>query len=117
VVAADLYITIATPGAVGVEVRPPSNVVVTTGKLRGPQGQQGPQGIPGVDGGSAFYREFIKASPGVEWVVNHGLGRYPNVHIFNASNIQVMPDSVTHLSVNEYVVTFIAALAGRAISS
>ena len=99
---------------VRVTVPPAVNVRVTAG---GPKGADGAQGPPGVDGGSAFYFEFVQVAPAMSWTVHHALNHYPNVSvILTDGTVGAYPD-VDHLSVDELVIAFEEPTSGRAICS
>ncbi len=48
------------------------------------------------------------------WVVNHGLGYYPIVHVFNGSGVEVLPSTVVHDTKFKTTITFGTATSGTA---
>lgn len=47
--------------------------------------------------------------------VTHSLGKYPLVQVIDGSGVLVIPDTLTHASVNAFTVTFTPALTGTVI--
>ena len=54
-----------------------------------------------------------QATPATTWTINHNLGRYPSVELFN-SGMQEIDAEIAHPSTNQTVVTLIPATAGLA---
>ena len=54
-----------------------------------------------------------QATPATTWTINHNLGRYPSVELFN-SGMQEIDAEIAHPSTNQTVVTLIPAIAGLA---
>jgi hypothetical protein len=73
-------------------------------------GIQGPAGP--ASGGLAAY-VHTQSTPATTWTINHNLGRYPSVELFN-SGMQEIDAEIAHPSVNQTVVTLNPATAGLA---
>lgn len=74
-------------------------------------------GVPGPAGAgnaSAPFT-FVQASASALWTVNHNLGWTPLVELLTAGG-QVLDALITHISVNQFTVTFNAPTAGRALA-
>ncbi len=85
--------------------------------LQGPPGRDGADGPPGPVGpagpsGGGYYLH-IQAIPEAEWLIDHQLGRFPAVTLFDSTGAEV-EGAVSHLSVNQCAVTFSAAFSGKA---
>ena len=52
-------------------------------------------------------------TPAITWTINHNLGRYPSVELFN-SGMQEIDAEIAHPSINQTVVTLNPATAGLA---
>lgn len=78
--------------------------------LPGPQGPQGEQGDIGPVGSSS---EFVQSVASTTWTVNHNLGFWPVVTLMSEGGQQMWAD-ILHTSVNQFVVTFNTATAGKA---
>lgn len=76
----------------------------------GEVGFPGPEGPAGPAGGAEFEQEF--SSPLIQWLVNHNLGKRPVVSVMNTGGIEVIAD-IQHTSINQLVVNFSSAIAGR----
>lgn len=63
-------------------------------------------------GGNASY-DFIQTSPSLNWIVNHNLGYFPTVSIFDTGG-NVVDAQVQHISINQAILTFTSSLAGIA---
>ena len=72
-------------------------------------GPVGPQGIPGAAGSGYTHTQ---ASPSASWIVNHGLGVFPNVSVEVAGS-QVIAE-VIHSSVNTVNIVFASPQSGSA---
>lgn len=60
---------------------------------------------------SFFVHEQMIA--GAEWTINHNLGKYPSITVVDSAGDECEGD-VKHMTVNQVVITFSAAFAGRA---
>lgn len=89
-------------GGVKIVVKEPSVKVVTLGI----QGPPGPSGPAGTDFEQAFN------SPLAQWVVNHNLGKRPLVTLLTTGGVEMGGD-VIHTTINQLVVNFSSAVAGR----
>jgi len=69
-------------------------------------------GAPGPPGGTSFV--FTQATPQLVWSVSHNLGRYPIIRLKTLGTAEI-EGQITHLSVNQFTVTFNTAQAGQAI--
>ena len=54
---------------------------------------------------------FSQASASTEWIVTHGLGKFPAVSIRNDSN-EEMEAGIVHININEFRVYFNNATSG-----
>lgn len=75
----------------------------------GATGPTGPQGPAGLDLHYAHEQSVASAM----WTVNHSLGKFPSVTVVDSSGREVEGD-VSHTNVNQTVLTFGAAFAGKA---
>ena len=89
-----------------------SPTVVLTDVEAGPQGPAGPVGPPGPATNTTVVHDQGSAS--ATWTINHNQGRYPSVDIIDSSGNNVIGD-IKHNSVNQLVLTFDNAFAGKAI--
>lgn len=64
--------------------------------------------VPGV----VSTMEFGFPVPSTEWIVNHGLGRYPTFMVIGTDNTVIMADS-EYLSNNSIMIRFSAPTAGK----
>ncbi len=100
-------------------VRRPENSdeasAVTTG-LRGPVGPEGPVGPPGPPGSSGGHYTHTQTTLSTSWVMNHGLGFYPNVDAFD-DNGRKMDVSYIHHSLNQTEIQLLTPRTGTAILS
>lgn len=75
------------------------------------------QGIPGPVGGPAWAVDktylHVQSTASDEWVIPHGLGKYPSVDVIDSAGDVVVGDP-RHLDVNNMVIRFSAAFSGRA---
>jgi hypothetical protein len=76
----------------------------------GLKGDQGDQGAPGLSGASYPH---IQAVPAADWVINHGLGRYPSVTVVDSAGSTVV-GNVEYISANQVIVHFNGAFGGAA---
>jgi hypothetical protein len=74
----------------------------------GPQGATGPFRLPGSIRNDAFTGSTI--------TINHGYGYYPMVQIINDEGELIVPDNITHSSVNSYTVDFGVTVSGTIIT-
>jgi hypothetical protein len=84
-------------------VKSPIVKIVTMGIL-GPPGPAGPAGSV-----NAFEQTFSSA---INWVVNHNLGRRPLVTILSTGDVEVEAH-VVHTNLNQFIVYFASATAGK----
>jgi hypothetical protein len=101
-----------------------------------PVSQATPVGFPGPPGESAFQRALANGFVGTEaqwlaslaatapkyrhdqtvpattWTVNHALGFVPQVQVFSAGSVHLPFAAVTNPTLNQSVITFIAARSG-----
>lgn len=57
--------------------------------------------------------DYVQPTPSDTWTVNHNLGYRPTVGIFSPGGVEVEAD-VTHTSVNQTVINFVAPYTGFA---
>lgn len=77
----------------------------------GAPGPKGDQGETGPAGGLTRF-EHIQVSPLAEWVINHDLGFFPtSVSILSPGGVEVNA-GVSHISVNQLIVSFGTPYAG-----
>ncbi len=79
----------------------------------GPPGPKGDQGDPGPPGLSGASYPHIQAVPAADWIINHGLGRYPSVTVVDSAGSTVL-GNVEYISANHVIVHFIGAFCGAA---
>lgn len=72
-------------------------------------------GPAGGGGGSSAPFEYVQSVANATWTVNHNLGWRPLVTILSVGGSEV-DATVTHTSVNQFVVTFNQPFAGKAIA-
>jgi hypothetical protein len=65
-----------------------------------------------VSGGLVAY-VYSQPTPETTWTINHNLGRYPSVELFN-TGMQEIDAEIAHPSINQTVVTLNPATAGLA---
>lgn len=73
-------------------------------------GPAGPPGPPGASGAGYVHTQAVAAST---WTINHNLGFYPSVALYDASGFEMVAD-VFNVSTNIVQVAFAAAYAGSA---
>ncbi len=73
---------------------------------------KGPRGEPG-DASVLEPLEFTQGSPSSNWVINHNLGRIPEVTVVSPGGVEVEA-GVVHTSNNQAVVQFASPYSGRA---
>lgn len=95
--------TIILGGGAAPTVATPPELVVLAGT--GPQGPPGPAGSAGFD--------FEQASAAASWTINHNLGYRPGVELFTTGGMEMVAE-VTHVSLNQVVVSFVTPTAGFA---
>lgn len=66
---------------------------------------------PGGGSDASYLHE--QTAPSATWTVTHMLGKYPSVTVVDSSHDEVV-GSVNHVSINQTVISFSAAFAGRA---
>lgn len=54
-----------------------------------------------------------QSTPATTWTINHNMGKYPTVELFN-SGMQEIDADISHPSVNQTVITLNPATAGQA---
>jgi len=82
----------------------------------GPPGPMGPQGLPGTPGApglSGANYVHNQAVPAADWIINHGLGRYPSVTVVDSAGTTVI-GNVEYVSPNDVAIHFTAAFGGSA---
>jgi hypothetical protein len=67
----------------------------------------------GSTGGGLAAYVHTQSTPATTWTINHNLGRYPSVELFN-SGMQEIDAEIAHPSVNQTLVTLNPATAGLA---
>lgn len=76
------------------------------------QGQPGERGPPGSAGGSRY--THTQGSAASTWTVNHNMGVRPAaVAVLSPGGVEVEA-TVTHISLNQLIITFAAPYAGTA---
>lgn len=124
VVASEVTVTDTTATVVtitGVEAAGPRGAQGATGATgatgpAGPQGDpgpEGPEGPPGPSGAAASTYLHVQSVPASTWTINHSLGFYPNVTVFDSAGSQVEGD-VTYLDLDSLTVAFSGSFAGEA---
>ena len=76
-------------------------------------GLVGPPGAPGAGFGALVWQQ---AAVSDAWAVNHNLGYYPNVTVFDSADSQIEGE-VLHISENQLTVSFSSAFSGYAVLS
>ena len=61
-------------------------------------------------GGNHTHNQMV---PSDNWVIEHGLGFFPNVTTFSSADEQVFGD-ITHININKLQIQFSGALSGKA---
>lgn len=79
----------------------------------GPPGPQGAQGTPGAPGLSGANYVHTQAVPAADWIIAHGLARYPSVTVVDSAGTTVI-GNVEYISPNEVAIHFTAAFGGFA---
>ncbi len=69
----------------------------------------GKRGVPGTSGDKHFTKNFTALA---EVTVDHNLGKYPSLSIFDSAGDEVI-GAVEHVSLNQLIVRFSAALTGK----
>ena len=65
-------------------------------------------------GAAGLRYEHDQQSAAAQWVVNHGLGKYPHsIHVIDTTGDDVIAD-VKHIDVNTLNINFSSAMAGKA---
>jgi hypothetical protein len=59
---------------------------------------------------------YMQSLPASTWTVNHGLNKYPSVHIVDSNNNEVIAD-VQYTTVNQVVISFSEPFNGNAFFS
>lgn len=80
------------------------------GQLRVGGGVPGP---PGQNGSSGAGFTFYQNTPSETWLINHNLGFYPSVDLFNTGGMEILGE-VVNTSVNQTIVNYNGAIAGSA---
>ncbi len=65
----------------------------------------------GGDGDKTFV--FTQAVPSDKWIVNHGLNKYPSVTIVDTAGTVVI-GNVDYVDINNVIISFSSAFAGKA---
>lgn len=63
------------------------------------------------EGDKNYY--FTQSSPSEEWMIEHGLGKYPSVTVVSSAGEEIYCDK-TFLSMNKVVLNFGTAISGAA---
>lgn len=71
----------------------------------------GPKGNPGPPGGAVF--EFEQTDPAMVWTVDHNLGAWPHVIVYDAAGDEIVAH-IENPTINRSTITFSAAIAGKA---
>ena len=89
-----------------------TQTVIAEGTMGPPgvRGLKGDKGEPGLSGASFVHTQSIAAE---EWVIAHGLGRYPSIIVVDSSGEEV-EGGVTYDSSNKITVRFSAPFGGYA---
>ena len=66
-------------------------------------------------GGAAPYKH-TQATAASTWVINHNLGFFPTIQVFNANNVEI-EGRVTQVSLNQATVSFLGNLTGYALAN
>lgn len=66
-------------------------------------------------GGAAPYKH-TQTTAASTWVINHNLGFFPTVQVFNADNVEI-EGRVTQVSLNQATVSFLGNLTGYALAN
>lgn len=110
------FLAIDAPGDVQV-VELPAEIIelveVAEQGLPGPQGLQGIQGETGAPGLSGANYVHAQSVPAADWVISHGLSRYPSVTVVDSAGSTVI-GNVEYVSANQVVVHFNGAFGGSA---
>lgn len=88
---------------------PISGTYVEVGGV-GPTGPTGPTGPAGPAGGTYHH---VQSTPSITWVVDHMLGRHPNISVLDSAGSQIEVD-VFHTSPNQATLTLSYAVSGTA---
>lgn len=107
-----------TAGSTSIELQL-SGIPVPVPGPPGPQGEPGEPGPPGPPGsgeGVAGSYVHIQGVTSNAWVINHNLGYYPAITVFDSGGAQVLGD-IVHNSVNQATVQFASAFSGKAYAS
>jgi hypothetical protein len=67
---------------------------------------------PSAGGGAVAYEHF-QAAPASVWTINHNLGYFPDIHVYNVGSSEVLAE-IVHVSVNQALVYLTVPMAGRA---
>lgn len=81
----------------------------------GPAGAPGEPGPPGATSGDLSYRH-VQSAPATEWVIAHGLSKYPALTVLDSAGTEVVGD-VLHDSLLQARVFFTAPFAGIATAN
>lgn len=97
-----------------VEVRPKSDVQLVVAPARRTivleVSRRGPQGPPGTAGAGYTYTQ---GTPSMMWTVNHNLGIYPSVTVFDTGGAEIDVLAV-NVSPNQTIIYFNTPRAGSA---
>lgn len=110
------YLVVEAPGeptVIELPVETIELVEVAEQGLPGPQGPQGLQGEPGAPGLSGANYVHSQSVPAADWIINHGLGRYPSVTVVDSAGSTVV-GNVEYISANQVIVHFNGAFGGAA---
>ena len=71
--------------------------------------------VEGGSGGGVTPFEHVQSSPSASWIVNHNFTRYPvAVTVLSVGNVEVEA-AVSHVSVNQLIVSFATPYVGRVL--
>lgn len=77
---------------------------------KGDKGDKGEKGDPGLSGANFIHDQLV---PSDEWVINHGLNRYPSVAVVDSAG-SVVEGTVEYTSNNVITLRFAAPFGGQA---
>lgn len=81
---------------------------------KGDPGDRGPQGIPGTSGG-VNAQVFTQDTPSSNWTIEHNLGRYPVIVVFDEAGNERPFVPVSTPDINTAVLTPTPPLAGKVV--
>jgi hypothetical protein len=93
-------------------VHPSQNTVIVTGG----KGEKGEDGAPGAAGSAPQSYVHEQVDPSAVWIINHGLGFYPNVTVIDSGGNEVAGD-ITYVDLDHLIDTFVSSFGGNAYCS